>query len=62
MKIVTTIAPVLGQNLNRDVSMESAEDWYRCYEAKLLRAPKRRSLAQCEMGPDMVVPSSNTTS
>ena len=37
-----------SQNLNPDVlMMESAEDWYRCDGAELLRAPKiRRILVQ----------------
>jgi hypothetical protein len=48
---------VLSQNPNPDVSMmESAEDWYRCDAADLLRAPKiGQILFQSEMRADLVV-------
>jgi len=48
---------VLSQNLNPDVlMMQSAEDWYRCDGAELLRAPKiRRILVQREMRADLIV-------
>ena len=48
---------VLSQNLNSDIlMMESAEDWYRCDAAELLRASKiRRILVQRKMRPDLVV-------
>jgi len=54
---IETASAVLSQTLNPDVlMMKSAEDWYRCNSAELVRAPKiRRILVQREMRPDLVV-------
>ena len=48
---------VLSQNLNSDVlMMESAEDWYRCDGAELLRTPKIGCvLVQRKMRADLII-------